>query len=114
MALTNIADQKTPGRPIEITFAADTGTPSANQEVLLIGHADVATPASGLYVVQTVNNSGDLDAAIAEAEGKYGAGSELAKMVEAAVRANRNTGLYVQLKAIALASTDTDFGASGS
>jgi len=110
MALTSLPDQKTPARPIEITFAAETGTPSANQEVLLIGHAAVGIPASGLYVVQSVNNSGDLVAASGECATKYGQGSELQKMVLAAIKANQDTGIYVSLKAVALASTDTDFG----
>ena len=47
MALTSIADQKTPGRPIEITFAAETGLPSANQEILIFGHMVEAGAASG-------------------------------------------------------------------
>ena len=110
MGLTNLPDQKTPARPVEITFAGETGLPSANQEVLLIGHAASSVPASGLYVVSEITNSGDLDAASGEVAAKYGEGSELSKMVLAAIRANRDTGLYVQLKAIALDDTDTDFG----
>ena len=110
MALTNLPDQKTPARPVEITFAAETGLPSANQEVLLIGHAAVGTPTSGLYTVNSVANSGDYQAAKTEAEAKWGAGSEIVKMILAAIKANQDTGIYVQLKAVALASTDTGFG----
>lgn len=112
MAITSIPDQKTPARPVEITFAGDTGTPSANQEVTLIGHALAGTPASGLYTPRVISNSGDQAAAKTEAEAKFGVGSELSKMVVAAVKANLATGRFVQLTAIALASTDTDFGAA--
>lgn len=112
MALTSIGQQKTPGRPVEITFAAETGLPSDNQEVLLIGHADASIPASGLYVVKTISNSGDLTAASGEVAEKFGDGSELAKMVLAAIRANTGASTMPQLKAIALDDTDTDFGAA--
>lgn len=112
MALTNLPDQKTPGRPVEITFAAETGIPSANQEVCIIGHAASGIPVSGLYVVKTVNNAGDLIAASGELATKYGQGSELQKMVLAAIRANQDTGIYCAIKAVALPSTVTDFGPS--
>lgn len=110
MAISTLPDQKTPARPVEITFAGETGTPSANQEVCLIGHAASGFAASGLYVVKTISNSGDADAAKTEAETKFGVGSELSKMVVAAVKANIVTGRFVQLKAIALAAADLDFG----
>lgn len=109
MAISNLPDQKTPARPVEITFAAETGTPSANQEVCLIGHAPSGFAASGLYVASSVNNSGDLEAARAEALAKYG-DCELTDMILAAVKANQVTGRFVQLKAIPLKSTDADFG----
>lgn len=104
MALTSIGSQKTPGRPVEITFAADTGIPSDEQEVLLIGHA--ASGATGTNTVVTINNSGDLTAASGEAEEKFGAGSELAKMVIAAVRANSGSSTFPQLKCVPLESTE--------
>lgn len=110
MAISNLPDQKTPGRPVEITFAAETGIPSANKELTLIGHAASGTPASGLYVATTISNSGDYNSAATEVASKFGAGSELSKMVLAAIKANQVTGRYIQLKAIALASTDADFG----
>lgn len=105
MALTSIGQQKTPGRPVEITFAADTGLPSDAQEVLLIGHA--ASGATGTNTVIVIENSGDLTAASSEANTKFGAGSELAKMVIAAVRANAGASTYPRLKAVPLASTET-------
>lgn len=105
MALTSIGQQKTPGRPIEITFAADTGLPSDSQPVLLIGHA--ASGATGTNTVININNSGDLTAASGEAETKFGAGSELALMVIAAVRANSGSSTYPQLKAVPLADDET-------
>lgn len=112
MALTSIADQKTPGRPIEITFAAETGLPSSNQELLLIGHAASSLAASSLYVVTQINNSGDPTAGTTEANSKFGAGSELAKMVIAAINANAGSSSLPAIKCVALASTDVDFGAA--
>lgn len=110
MPLTGIADQKTPGRPIEVTFAAETGLPSANQEVLLIGHKDPTSGTIAAYEVTLISNSGDLTAGTAEAETKFGAGSELAKMVEAALRATTGISSKPQLKCIPLASADVGFG----
>lgn len=112
MALTDIADQRTPGRPVSVTFAAETGLPSANQEVLLIGHKDAASGTIAAYAVTTISNSGDLTAGKAEAEAKFGAGSELAKMVEAAILANSGASTLPQLKCIPLAYADVGFGAS--
>lgn len=114
MALTSIGDQKTPGRPIEITFGAALGLPSANQTVLLIGHEASTGGTAAPYSVTTINNATDAVAAKAEAETKFGAGSQLAKMVVAAVNANALAGRsnFPQLKAVGLAFADTDFGAS--
>ncbi len=110
MAISSLPDQKTPARPVEVTFAADTGTPSANQEVLLIGHA--ASGATGVNTVINISNSGDRIAASGECATKFGDGSELSKMVLAAIKANEVSGRFVQLKAVPLASTDTAFGTS--
>jgi phage tail sheath gpL-like len=109
-----IADQLTPGRPVEIVFDAATGLPSANQELLLIGHAASTVAASTVNVVTVVNNVADPVAAKVEAEAKFGVGSELAKMVVAAVNANSLVGRsnFPTIKAIALASGDTGFGTS--
>lgn len=113
MSLTSIGTQLTPGRPVEITFAAETGTPSPNQEVCLIGHQSATDgSASGDdYKVIPINNSGNLQAASAEANEKFGAGTELAKMVIAAVRAISGLGTVPAIKCIPLAPSDTDFGA---
>ncbi len=111
MTISNLPDQRTPARPVEITFAADTGTPSANQEVCLIGHAASGMASSAQYVAVTISNSGDLEAAEDEVTTKFGSvDCELSKMVLAAIKANQDTGQFVQLKAIPLASDDTDFG----
>lgn len=112
MALTSIGDQKTPARPTEITFAAETGLPSANQEVILIGHKDATSGSIAAYEITTITNAGDLVAASGEVITKFGAGCELAKMVLAAIKANQGLGTVPVLKCIPLASTDTDFGAS--
>jgi phage tail sheath gpL-like len=105
-----IADQKTPGRPIEIEFEASTGVPSANQELLLIGHAGAGV--TGTYTVFTINNVADSDAAKTEAETKFGVGSELAKMIVAAVKSQEASGRsnFPAMKCIPLDSTDVDFG----
>lgn len=110
MAISSLPDQKTPGRPVEITFAGETGTPSANQEVTLIGHAASGFAASGLYVPRVISNSGDAAAAKTEADAKFGVDCELSKMIVAAVKANQVTGHFVQLTAIPLASSDAGFG----
>jgi len=112
MSLTSIGSQKTPGRPIEITFAAETGTPSDAQEVLLIGKKHASSGTATAYEVVEISNSGDLEAGKAEAETKFGAGTELAKMVEAAIRANLGASTYPKLKCVPLASSDTDFGSA--
>lgn len=109
MALTSIGQQKTPARPTEITFAADTGLPSDLQIVLLAGHANAG--ATGTNTVVTINNVADAALAKTEAELKFGVGSELAKMVVAAVKANAGGSTFPALKACVLASTDTGFDA---
>lgn len=81
-----IGFQKTPGRPVEITFAAATGLPNDQQELLIFGRA--GNGATGTETVITISAVSDVDAATAEAELKFGAGSELANMVIAAVNAN--------------------------
>lgn len=77
MALTSIGQQKTPGRPVEITFAPELGLPSDSQQLLLIGRS--ASGTTGVNTIIQVNNVADVAAAEAEAELKFGAGSELAK-----------------------------------
>lgn len=110
MALTDIADQKTPGRPIEIQIQPNLGLPSANQTICIIGH-EIGTPTPINTVVQ-INNVADIPSCSAEVATKFGDGSELAKMVLAAVRANINTGNFPAIKAIPLASAETGFGTS--
>jgi phage tail sheath gpL-like len=106
MALTSIGSQKTPARPIELTFAADTGTPSDTQEVLIIGRA--ASGSTGENTVVAISNDGNLSSASGEVETKFGASSELAEMVLAAVRANTGGTTYPSIKACVLASDATD------
>lgn len=107
--ISTLPDQKTPARPVEISFAADTGLPSANQEVLLIGHLEAGHAASANYLVQNISNSGDRTAAKAECLAKFG-NCELTDMVVEAIRACEVTGRFVQLHAIGLPSTVSDFG----
>lgn len=110
MALTDIGFQKTPGRPIEITFAAELGLPNPDQTLVLIGHA--ASGTTGTYTVVTINNVADPVAASGEVATKFGDGSELAKMVIAAVNANAGGANFPGIRCVPLASTDTDFGPS--
>lgn len=110
MALTSIGSQKTPGRPVEITFDADLGLPSDLQELCLIGHA--ASGATGINTVITINNVADLSAASGEVATKFGDGSELALMVLAAVRANSGGSTFPAIKCVPLDSTETAFGTS--
>lgn len=112
MALTSIGNQKTPGRPVEITFEAELGLPSALQEVCLIGKKDAASGTATAYEVVTFNNVADPEAAQEEADEKFGAGSQLAKMVMAAVKANAGSSSFPAIKCVPLQSTDTDFGAA--
>lgn len=114
MSLTSLADRKTPGRPIELTFDPETGLPSANQEVLLIAHrgAGAGSGTAEAYGVTSITNSGDAEAAKEEAETKFGVGSEAALAVVAAVKANEGESSVPVLKVMPLASTDTDFGAA--
>lgn len=110
MSLTSIGSQKTPGRPVEITFAAETGLPSDSQIVLLIGHA--ASGATGTNTVIAISNVSDVDEATTEAETKFGAGSEMAKMVIAAVAANEGGSTFPSLKCCPLESTETTIPAA--
>lgn len=114
MALTTIGDQKTPGRPVEIAFAPETGLPSPNQIVTIIAHrgASGASGSSGVanYSPVQISNSADVTAAQTEAEGYFGVGSELVKAIVAAINANAGGSNFPLLNAIPLDSADTDFG----
>ncbi len=105
MALTSIGQQKTPGRPIEITFGAETGLPSDAQELILIGHA--ATGATGTNTIVRVNNVADPSAAATEVGLKFGVGSELALMVLAAIAANQGGATFPAIKCCVLANSET-------
>lgn len=105
MALTNIGSQKTPGRPVEITFAPELGLPSDTQTVLLIGHAGAGV--TGTNTVVSINNAGDVDAASGEAEAKFGVGSELSKMVIAAVESNSGGSTFPPIRCVALDESET-------
>lgn len=107
--LTSIGQQKTPGRPTEITFDVETGLPSDQQQLLLIGHA--ASGATGVNTVIVISNVGDSALAKTEAEAKFGVGSELSKMVVAAVEANEGGSTFPSISCVPLASNDTTIAA---
>jgi len=102
-----IGFQKTPGRPVEIVFEAALGLPNDQQELLLFGRAGVG--ATGIETVITISAVSDVTAATTESELKFGAGSELSKMVIAAVKANANAArsTFPPIKCVPLASTAT-------
>lgn len=111
--LTSLGDRKTPTRPVELTFAAELGLPSDLQELILIGHRGDDDPGStGVidYTVVNISNIGSVEAASGEAGEKFGDGSELAKMVIAAVRATQDLGVHPAIKCVPLAFDDTGFG----
>lgn len=111
MALTSIGSQLTPGDPSEITFAAPLGLPSGTQTVLIVGHVAASAPTgTALYQVIQMANVADPIAASGEAAGYFGAGSELAAMVVAAVKANQAGGTFPPIKCVPLALADTDWG----
>ncbi len=121
MAITSIGFQKTPGRPVEITFAGNTGLPNPNQTINLIGHmGPTGGPVTGgtvsgsatPYVIETINNVSEAEAGADEANALFGEGSELAKMVIAAIKANELEGAstFPQIICTPLAASDTDFG----
>jgi phage tail sheath gpL-like len=107
-----IGFQKTPGRPTEITFDADTGLPNDQQELLIIGRAGAG--ATGTDTVITISAVSDSAAAKTEAETKFGVGSELANMVVAAVKANASAArsTFPPIKCIPLANGSNAFTAN--
>lgn len=105
MALTSIGQQKTPGRPVEITFDGETGLPSDQQELLLIGHAAPGTTGTDSVIV--ISNVASVEGASTEASAKFGAASELTKMIVAAVRANSGGSTFPAIKVVPLTSTET-------
>jgi phage tail sheath gpL-like len=110
MSLTSIGNQLTPGRPIEITFASTLGLANPNQTLVLIGHESATGTASGqTYQPVVINNSADSVAGPEEANTKFGTGSELALMVQAAILAIADAGLsnFPPIVCIPLAPTDT-------
>lgn len=114
MALTTIATQKTPARPTQVTLAAQGGLPNAVQSLVLIG-AMGATGGAGSgsqlpYTQVVINNVGDVAAATSEANTKFGAGTQLAKMVIAAVKANAAGPNFPPISCVPLPSGATNFG----
>lgn len=114
MALTNIAIQKTPARPVEITFAASLGLPNPNQTIAIIGHLGSATGLVSAYHVITVSNVADPLAASGECSAKFGVNSELGLMVLRAVQANAGGSSFPQIVAVGLQPGDTDWGSGAS
>lgn len=94
MGLTNIGNQLTPGRPVELSFAETVGLANPNQTLVLIGHSSATGTASGqIYQPVVINNAADPVNGPAEAATKFGAGCELTQMVAAAIDAISDAGL---------------------
>jgi phage tail sheath gpL-like len=116
VGLTDIGTQRTPGRPTEITFGPNLSLPASIQPIVLIGHRGASGAASGSsgianYQAVTISNVASIAGASAEAIADFGSGSELAKMVIAAVTAlvEQDT-VFPPMVAIPLAQVDTDWG----
>lgn len=80
--LTGIGSRRTPGVPIEITYAPFDGLPLDTARVVIIGREDAG--ATGTKAVETptvITNFIDKAAAFAEAGGYFGVSSELALAV---------------------------------
>ncbi len=86
MALTGIGDARTPATPVEVTLAASTGQPDANQEVLLFARQASSPGTATNYLPKKINNSGDSAAALTECNGYFGSGAEAVKMVQALIK----------------------------
>lgn len=117
MGITTIPAQKTPGNPTQITYAPNTALPGTIPPLIIIGHQAATGAGSGSasganYVPISIVNIASLTAVSGEVQGYFGNGSELAKMVIAAVAANSGTGNYPNIIAIPLASTDTGWGSA--
>lgn len=114
--LNDISDRLTPSTPIDLTFDADTGLPSDLQTVILIGHraAGASSGTAVNYQVVNIDNAGDPVAASGEVATKFGDGSELAKMVLAAINSIAATGDsdFPTIQCVPLQNSDTDFGAT--
>lgn len=108
MAVTSIGDARTPATPVEVTLAAATGTPSANQEVLMFGRRGASGGSATTYVPYTVLNSGDYVAAAAELLALYGADAEITDMVVAGIKANAGGSIFPQIKVVPLANAESE------
>lgn len=117
--LTTIAYQKTPGYPTQVTLAPQEALPNASQTVVLIGAmGPTGGPTGGgtasgtqvPYTVVPIVNVGSTTAASAEVVTKFGNGSEIAKMVLAAVTVNAAGSIFPPLVCIALPQGATSFG----
>lgn len=116
MSLTSLGDRKTPSRPVELAFAPETGLPDDAQGLIIVGHrgSGAASGSSGIanYDIVEISNVADETACSGEVVADFGAGSELAKMILAAVRATQDGGTHPFIRAIPLAFADTGFGAA--
>jgi hypothetical protein len=110
--VTSIGDARTPATEVEITDPSDTG----------LADRDPRGPAHWPQARDFRHRCGErgqdhlelrrCPAAQTEAEGYWGAGTEIVKMVVAAVKANEGSAIRPPLKGCGLASTDTGFGTS--
>lgn len=113
MALTDIADRKTPSVPIEETFGAQPVS-TGRKITTLIGHFAATGNTVQPYTYHNMVNVGDAASAQAEVDALAGAGSQIGKMAFAFVAANQLVGgsNFPAFRVLFLANGDTNFGAS--
>lgn len=119
MPLTTIGQQKTPSRPVEIALGAEDSLPSDLQRLLLIGAMGLTGGPSGggsvsgtslPYTLVQLVSVASVAAASGEVATKFGDGSQLAKMVLAAVRANEANSVHPTIECVTLPQGAVDFG----
>lgn len=113
MALTSIANRKTPSSPIEITYGAQP-IATGKKFTTIFAHRAAVGGIAPNYSVYTVINVGDPDVAKAELEDQAGVDSEASLMAYAFVAANAFAGRssFPAFRVVILPNAVADFGPS--
>lgn len=118
--VSTIGTQKTPANPVDVLLGPSLGLPAVPTNVILIGNMGATGGSTGVisasgystpYTAVQIVNRGSVAAASSEAFLKFGSGSELAKMVIAAVQAVAGGSNFPAITAIPLASGVTTLNA---
>jgi len=84
------------------------GLVQAQNQLVIVGHVSSGGgTVTAMNVPVVIENFGDAVAAQAEAEGYFGAGSEAAQMVVAAIKGAKPGGVFPPIKVIPIANGDT-------